>query len=45
MEQIEYILPKDIEKRSFEIIGRELEQMGICLPAEQEPITKRAIHT
>ncbi|MCD8148694.1 MAG: precorrin-8X methylmutase [Clostridiales bacterium] len=45
MEQIEYILPKDIEKRSFEIIGRELEQMGIRLPAEQEPITKRAIHT
>ncbi|MCD8364225.1 MAG: precorrin-8X methylmutase [Clostridiales bacterium] len=45
MEQPEYISPGDIEKRSFEIIGRELEQMGIRLPAEQEPVTKRAIHT
>ncbi|MCR5101061.1 MAG: precorrin-8X methylmutase [Butyrivibrio sp.] len=45
MEQIEYILPSKIEERSFEIIGQELEQMGIILPHDQEPVTKRVIHT
>lgn len=45
MAQIEFVLPTEIEKRSFEIIGEELEQMGITLPKEQEPITKRVIHT
>ena len=43
--KIEYILPNEIEKRSFEIIGQELAEMGIVLPAEQEKITKRVIHT
>lgn len=43
--EIEYILPGDIEKRSFEIIGEELSAMGIHLPKEEEPITKRVIHT
>ncbi len=42
---IEYVLPTEIEKRSFEIIGKELEEMGITIPPEQEPITKRVIHT
>ncbi len=42
---IEFVLPNEIEKRSFEIIGNELEKMGITLDAEQEPITKRVIHT
>lgn len=42
---IEYVRPDKIEKRSFEIIGRELEQRGIVLDAVQEPVTKRVIHT
>ena len=45
MEQIEYVRPEEIEKRSFEIIDTELAAMGIQLPKEQEMITKRAIHT
>ena len=45
MNSIEYILPGDIERRSFEIIGEELAQRGIVLPKEQEPVTKRVIHT
>ena len=43
--KIEYLLPDEIEKRSFEIIGEELLRKGISLPAEEEPITKRVIHT
>ena len=43
--QIEYVRPDEIEKRSFEIIGRELEQRGIVLDAVQKPVTKRVIHT
>jgi len=43
--EIEYVLPTEIEKRSFEIIGKELQAMGITLDKEQEPITKRVIHT
>ena len=35
----------EIEKRSFEIISEELQNMGIELPKEQEMITKRVIHT
>ncbi len=45
MNSIEYVLPGDIERRSFEIIGEELAQRGIVLPKEQEPVTKRVIHT
>ena len=45
MKNIEFVLPGDIEKRSFEIIGEELNAMGITLPKEEEPITKRVIHT
>ena len=45
MENIEYIRPQDIEKRSFAIISQELEKKGIVLPKEQELVTKRAIHT
>ena len=45
MEQIEFVKPAEIEKRSFEIIGKELDEMGIVLPKEQEMVTKRAIHT
>lgn len=45
MEQIEFVLPGEIEKRSFAIIAEELKQRGIILPADQEMVTKRAIHT
>ena len=45
MKTIEYILPGDIEKRSFEIIGEELRERGITLPPDEEPVTKRVIHT
>lgn len=43
--KIEHLLPDEIEKRSFEIITEELKIRGISLPAEQEMITKRVIHT
>ena len=43
--ELEYILPGDIEKRSFEIIDAELEQRGIHLPKEQRDVTMRVIHT
>lgn len=42
---IEYILPTEIEHRSFEIITSELSSMGIIIPEEEAPITKRVIHT
>ncbi|MBO5617714.1 precorrin-8X methylmutase [Pseudobutyrivibrio sp.] len=42
---IEYILPTEIEHRSFEIITSELSSMGITIPEEEAPITKRVIHT
>ena len=45
MENIEYVRPQDIEKRSFAIISKELEENGLVLPKEQELVTKRAIHT
>lgn len=45
MENIEYVRPQDIEKRSFAIISKELAEKGIVLPKEQELVTKRAIHT
>jgi len=45
MKDIEFVLPTEIEKRSFEIIGQELINMGISLNPIEEPITKRVIHT
>lgn len=45
MEKIEYVLPSEIEKRSFEIIERELIETGIKIPDEQKPVTMRVIHT
>lgn len=41
--KLENVLPEEIEKRSFEIIGEELGD--IELDALQEPIIKRVIHT
>lgn len=43
--QIEYMLPVDIEKRSFEIIRQELNERKIILPKVEEPVTMRVIHT
>lgn len=45
MKEIEFVKPEDIEKRSFEIIAKELAEKGISLPAEQDMITRRVIHT
>ncbi len=43
--ELEYVLPGEIEKRSFEIIGKELEEMGISIPSDKAFLIKRAIHT
>ena len=40
--KLEYVLPADIEKRSFEIIESELEAE---IPPEIKPVVIRAIHT
>lgn len=40
---LEYVLPADIERRSFEIIESELD--GREIPEEIKPIVMRAIHT
>jgi precorrin-8X/cobalt-precorrin-8 methylmutase len=45
LDKIEYLLPEEIEKRSFEIISEELNRRGIVLPKEEAMITKRVIHT
>lgn len=37
--------PEEIEKKSFEIIGAELDRMGIILEEEKAPVIMRAIHT
>ena len=41
----EFVLPGEIEKRSFEIIAAELKERGIVLPKEEAPVIVRAIHT
>lgn len=43
--ELEYVLPGDIEKRSFEIINTELENNGIHLDEENRLVIMRAIHT
>ena len=43
--KIEHYLPEEIEKRSFEIITEELKAMGMEIPPEEAPVTKRVIHT
>ncbi|MCR5837713.1 MAG: precorrin-8X methylmutase [Lachnospiraceae bacterium] len=42
---IEIIKPKDIEKRSFEIIQEELDRRVISIDEETSFVTKRVIHT
>lgn len=44
-ETLEYVKPANIEKRSFEIIQGELDCRGIRIPAEEDRITRRVIHT
>ena len=43
--EFEHVKPMDIEKRSMEIIGQELAEMGISLPADKAHVIKRVIHT
>ena len=45
MDQIEFVLPEDIERKSFDIITEELKEQNITLIPEQELIIKRVIHT
>lgn len=45
LSNLEYVLPDEIEKKSFSIIEQELQKQGIVLPEDQEMITKRVIHT
>lgn len=42
---IEYVLPGEIEKRSFEIITQELREQNMILRREEEMVVKRVIHT
>ena len=42
---IKHVKPQDIEARSFEIIAKELAEMGIALDPEKDRIIRRAIHT
>ena len=42
--RLEQVLPGEIEAKSFEIIGKELEEMGIVLNEEERPVVMRAIH-
>lgn len=41
----QFVLPGEIEKRSFEIIAAELKERNIVLDKEKAPIICRAIHT
>lgn len=42
---LEQVLPSEIEKRSFEIIGQELEQSGYVPRPYEDLVLKRVIHT
>lgn len=45
MKTVEFVLPEEIEKRSFSMISEELKQRNIVLSKEEEMVTKRVIHT
>ena len=45
MTELEFVKPEEIEARSFEIIGQELERMGKVLPEENGAVIRRVIHT
>ena len=42
---MEYVKPADIEKRSFEIITKELSDQGVCLKGNEAAVILRCIHT
>lgn len=42
---IEFCRPENIERRSFEIISRELQEKNIVIPEKERPVTMRVIHT
>lgn len=44
-QEVQHVLPADIERTSMEIIGEELAGMGVTLPKETEAVVKRVIHT
>ncbi len=43
--EFEVVKPEEIEKRSFEIITKELEEAGIKIDEKNAFVTKRCIHT
>ena len=43
--ELEHVLPQDIEKRSFEIITKELHDRNIRIDEDKAFLIKRAIHT
>lgn len=45
MQEIEFVLPSEIEKRSFAIITEELRKEHIRIPEKEAPVTMRVIHT
>ena len=45
MSEIIHVLPADIEKTSFRIIGEELRQQGREIPEDKKHVILRAIHT
>ena len=45
MSKVEHILPDEIEKASFAIIEKELNERKIIIPSEFSRIIKRVIHT
>ncbi len=45
MAEIEIVKPEDIEKKSFELIEKELASMNISIPEQNAPVIKRVIHT
>ena len=45
MIQLEHVLPADIEKTSFSIIGAELKEMGKTVDEDLIPVVYRVIHT
>ncbi|MCR5764049.1 MAG: precorrin-8X methylmutase [Treponema sp.] len=45
MKSFKHVLPMDIEKESFRIIGEELSKMNIALPDDRADVIMRVIHT
>ncbi len=43
--RFEHVEPKDIERRSMEIIREELSRRGVKLPETEAPVIERCIHT